>query len=189
MHDGAAQGASAEAGSETTLAGTAVGLEHDRGDESGSANGEARMTMQRRLGFLLGTPAWVIAYVVVDSLFCLELESWSTPGWVYELRWHPYAVNWVFTFVDRLCVLSLLSLPFAILAERFYGRYALYAALVAAALVAYGQATYVADNFNLPAPPVHRVDWARVVASLVVLPGLVIFVRRLRSNIDLRANR
>jgi hypothetical protein len=166
MHDGAAQGANAEAGSETTLAGTAVGLEHDRGDESGSAKGEARMTMQRRLG-LLGTPAWVIAYVVVDFLFCLELESWSTPEWVYELQWHPYLVNWAFTFIDRLCVLSVLSLPFAILVERFYGRYAPYVALVAASLVAYGQATSVADNFTLPAPPVHHFDWARVVASLL----------------------
>jgi hypothetical protein len=147
------------------------------------------MTTVRRLGLLLATPVWVTAYVVVDSLFCLELESWTTPGWVYELRWHPYAVNWAFTFVDRLCVLSLLSLPFAILVERFYGRYALYVALVAAALVAYDQATSVADSFNLPAPPVHHFDWARVVVSLVVLPGLVIFVRRLRSNIDLRANR
>jgi hypothetical protein len=98
-------------------------------------------------------------------------------------------VNWAFTFVDRLCVLSLLSLPFAILVERFYGRYAPYVALVAAALVAYGQATSVADNFTLPAPPVHHFDWVRVVAPLVVLPGLVIIVRRLRSNIDLRANR
>ena len=145
-----------------------------------------RMTTLRRLGFLLGTPAWVIAYVVTDSLLGLKLDIWSTPEWVYEWQWHPYLVNWAFTFVDRLCVLSVLSLPFAILAERYYGRYAPYLALVAAALVAFDQATSVADNFNLPAPPVHHLDWARVVTSLVVLPGLVIFVRRLRSNINLR---
>ena len=145
--------------------------------------------MLRRLGFLLGTPAWVIAYVVTDFLLGLKLEIWSTPEWVYEIRWHPYPVNWAFTFVDRLCVLSLLSFPFSILVERFYGRYAPYIALAAAALIAYGQATSVADAFNLPAPPVYHFDWARVVASLVVLPGLVFFVRRLRSNIDLRANR
>ena len=106
--------------------------------------------MLRRLGFLLGTPAWVIAYVVTDFLLGLKLEIWSTPEWVYEIRWHPYPVNWAFTFVDRLCVLSLLSFPFSILVERFYGRYAPYIALAAAALIAYGQATSVADASNLP---------------------------------------
>jgi hypothetical protein len=147
-----------------------------------------RMTTLRRLGFLLGTPAWVIAYVIADPLLGLKLEDWSTPEWVYELQWHSYLVNWAFTFLDRLCVLSVVSLPFAILAERYYGRYAPYLALVAAALVAFDQATSVADNFSLPASPVHQFDWARIVPSLVVLPGLVIFVRRLRSNVDLRRN-
>jgi hypothetical protein len=123
------------------------------------------MTNLRRLVFLLGTPAWIIAYLVTDSLLGQELEIW----------------NWAFTFMDRLCVLALLSLPYAILVERFYGQYAPYIAVVAAALITYGQATTVVDYVNLPAPPVHHFDWIRSVASLVVLPALVISIRRLRS--------
>jgi hypothetical protein len=136
----------------------------------------------RRLVFLLGTPAWIIAYLVTDALLGLKLEILSTPEWVWELRWHPYPINWAFIFVDRLCVLALLSLPYSILVERFYGRYALYIASIAAVLIAYGQATIVVDQFNLPAQPVHHFDWIRIVPSLVVLPALVISIRRLRSN-------
>ena len=134
----------------------------------------------RRLVFLLGTPAWIIAYLFTDALLGLQLEILSTPDWLYELRWHPYPVNWAFIFVDRLCILALLSLPYSILVERFYGRYAPYIATVAAVLIVCGQATTVVDQVNLPAPPVHHFDWIRIVPSLVVLPALVISIRRLR---------